>query len=126
MGKDQLLHPGGLRERADSFGRQMIFAHVLDFPGQHGFGIMTFLQLGEHAAPRSMTTRLLQYDVFQTAEEVDAFFTAGSHVENFMGVIFDPDDMAARFEAGEPLGSLTQRPPLLAGPKCRVRATLPA
>ena len=35
----------------------------------------------------------LQYDVFRTAEEVDAFFAAGNYVENFMGVIFDPDDM---------------------------------
>ncbi len=57
----------------------------------------------------------LQYDVFRTAEEVDAFFAAGNYVENFMGVIFDPDDMVRRFEAGEPLSSLTKRPPLPPG-----------
>jgi len=57
----------------------------------------------------------LQYDVLRTTAEVDAFFTAGNYVENFMGVIFDPDDMVRRFEAGEPLASLTKRPPLPPG-----------
>jgi hypothetical protein len=57
----------------------------------------------------------LQYDVFKTVEEVDAFFSAGNYVENFMGVIFDPDEMVARFEAGEPLSSLTTRPALPQG-----------
>jgi catechol 2,3-dioxygenase-like lactoylglutathione lyase family enzyme len=57
----------------------------------------------------------LQYDVLRTPEAVNAFFAAGNYVENFMGVIFDPDDMVARFEAGEPLESLTRRPPLPPG-----------
>lgn len=57
----------------------------------------------------------LQYDVFDTVEEVDAFFSKGSYVENFMGVIFDPDDLVVRFEAGEPLRELTKRPPLPPG-----------
>jgi len=57
----------------------------------------------------------LQYDVFRTAQEVDAFFAEGNYVENFMGVIFDPDDMVRRFEAGEPESSLTKRPPLPPG-----------
>jgi len=57
----------------------------------------------------------LQYDVLRTAEAVDAFFAAGNYLENFMGVIFDPDDMVRRFESGEPLGSLTKRPPLPPG-----------
>ncbi len=57
----------------------------------------------------------LQYDVFDSVEEVDAFFAAGSYIENFMGVIFDPDDMIKRFEAGESLRSLTKRPPLPPG-----------
>ena len=57
----------------------------------------------------------LQYDVFATAAEVDAFFAAGSYVENFMGVIFDPEAMIARFEAGEPLSAFTARPPLPPG-----------
>jgi catechol-2,3-dioxygenase len=57
----------------------------------------------------------LQYDVFKTAVEVDEFFAAGSYVENFMGIIFDPEDMVRRYEAGEPLSSLTKRPPLPPG-----------
>ena len=57
----------------------------------------------------------LQYDVFETVEEVDAFFAKGSYVENFMGVIFDPEEMVARFEAGEPISELTKRPPLPPG-----------
>ncbi|MGH7897809.1 MAG: VOC family protein [Candidatus Binatia bacterium] len=57
----------------------------------------------------------LQYDVLRTPEAVDAFFAAGHYVENFMGVIFDPDDMVRRFESGEPLASLTKRPPLPPG-----------
>ncbi len=57
----------------------------------------------------------LQYDVLRTPAEVNAFFAAGNYVENFMGVIFDPDDMVARFERGDPLESLTARPPLPPG-----------
>lgn len=57
----------------------------------------------------------LQHDVFETAAEVDAFFAGGAYAENFMGVLFDPADLAARFEAGEPLASLTARPGLPAG-----------
>lgn len=57
----------------------------------------------------------LQYDVLRTPAEVNAFFEAGNYVENFMGVIFDPDEMVTRFESGEPLESLTARPPLPAG-----------
>jgi catechol 2,3-dioxygenase-like lactoylglutathione lyase family enzyme len=57
----------------------------------------------------------LQYDVFRTADELDAFFAAGHYLENFMGVIFDPDDMVRRYESGEPLSSLTKRPPLPPG-----------
>jgi len=57
----------------------------------------------------------LQYDVLRSPAEVNAFFAAGNYIENFMGVIFDPEDMATRFEAGEPIESLTQRPPLPPG-----------
>jgi len=57
----------------------------------------------------------LQYDVFRTDDELHAFFAAGNYLENFMGVIFDPDDMVRRYESGEPLSSLTMRPPLPPG-----------
>jgi catechol 2,3-dioxygenase-like lactoylglutathione lyase family enzyme len=57
----------------------------------------------------------LQYDILRTPEEVNAFFAAGSYVENFMGVIVDPDDLVTRFEAGEAIETLTRRPPLPPG-----------
>ncbi|MFV3075524.1 VOC family protein [Niveispirillum fermenti] len=56
----------------------------------------------------------LQYDVFDRAG-VDAFFASGAYEENFMGIIFDADDMVRRYEAGEPIGTLTARPPLPPG-----------
>ena len=57
----------------------------------------------------------LQHDVFATVQEIDAFFAGGAYLENFIGVTFDPEALAARFEAGEPLQQLTARPPLPAG-----------
>ena len=57
----------------------------------------------------------LQYDVFPTVLEIDAFFASGAYDENFMGIIIDPDDLLARYEAGEPLESLTRRPLLPQG-----------
>ncbi|MDN4592197.1 biphenyl 2,3-dioxygenase [Xenophilus aerolatus] len=57
----------------------------------------------------------LQYDVFASAQEVQAFFDSGAYAENFMGIRFDPAALAARFEAGEALDALTRRPPLPAG-----------
>jgi len=55
-----------------------------------------------------------QYDVFETASEATDFIHS-YYGENFMGIIFDPDDMIRRFEAGEPLADLVRRPPLPAG-----------
>jgi len=57
----------------------------------------------------------LQYDVFPTVPEIDAFFASGAYDENFMGIIIDADELLARYEAGEPLESLTKRPPLPEG-----------
>ncbi|OUL98839.1 VOC family protein [Variovorax sp. JS1663] len=57
----------------------------------------------------------LQHDVFERTEEVEAFFESGAYAENFMGIRFDPEEMAARFEAGEPLAALTARRPLREG-----------
>lgn len=54
----------------------------------------------------------LQYDVFRTPADVDAFFASGAYNENFMGVIFDAEQMARDFEAGVPLQKLVARPPL--------------
>lgn len=57
----------------------------------------------------------LQYDVFERPEQVEAFFAGGNYEENFIGVTFDPEDLIARYEAGEPLEALTARPPLPLG-----------
>lgn len=57
----------------------------------------------------------LQYDVFERAEELEAFFAGGAYAQNFMGIVFDPEEMIARFEAGEPLSEITARRPLREG-----------
>lgn len=57
----------------------------------------------------------LMIDNFPKREDLDAFFEAGNYEENFMGIIFDPDDLIRRYEAGEPFEELTKRPPLPEG-----------
>lgn len=57
----------------------------------------------------------LQHDVFDKPELVDAFFASGAYEENFMGIIFDPDEMIAALEDGQPEDVLTKRPNLPAG-----------
>lgn len=57
----------------------------------------------------------LQYDVFERPEQVQAFFANGAYAENFIGVKFDPQDLLARYEAGEPLQQLTARAQLRPG-----------
>ena len=55
-----------------------------------------------------------QYDVFATADEATDFINR-YYGENFMGIIFEPEHMAQRYEAGEALESLVKRPPLPPG-----------
>lgn len=57
----------------------------------------------------------LQYDVFEREEDLDTFFASGAYTENFIGIIFDPEQMVARFEAGEPIAAITARPKLPEG-----------
>jgi catechol-2,3-dioxygenase len=57
----------------------------------------------------------LQADNLPSAEAIDTWMRSGEFAANPIGVIFDPDDLAARYEAGEPLETLTARPPLPAG-----------
>ena len=54
-------------------------------------------------------------DVFHTDEELQEYFDAGQFEENFMGIIFEPDELIERFEAGVPFKELTKRPPLPEG-----------
>lgn len=56
----------------------------------------------------------LQVDVFDSPEAVNEYL-ARHYPENFMGIIFDPEDMIRRYEAGEPIEQLYDRPPLPAG-----------
>jgi catechol 2,3-dioxygenase-like lactoylglutathione lyase family enzyme len=56
----------------------------------------------------------LQVDVFATAAETNAFLD-GYYPENFMGIIFDPEEMIAKFEAGVPIAELYKRPKLPPG-----------
>jgi catechol 2,3-dioxygenase-like lactoylglutathione lyase family enzyme len=57
----------------------------------------------------------LQIDNFETREELDRFFAQGNYLENPMGVIFDPEEMIRRYEAGVPLRELVRRPKLPPG-----------
>ncbi len=56
----------------------------------------------------------LQVDVFATAQETNAYLDR-YYPENFMGIIFDPEDMIRRFEAGVPIAELYERPKLPPG-----------
>lgn len=55
-----------------------------------------------------------QYDVFMTADEATDFINT-YYGENFMGIIFDPEEMALRYEAGVPVAELVKRPLLPRG-----------
>lgn len=48
-------------------------------------------------------------------EELLEFFTSGAFDENFMGIIFDPDEMCAQLKAGVPKEELTSRDKLPEG-----------
>ena len=57
----------------------------------------------------------LQFDVFDRAEDSDAFFASGAYAENFMGVRFDPEQMIAHYEAGDSIARITERSKLSPG-----------
>lgn len=56
----------------------------------------------------------LQVDVFATLEATNAFLDR-YYPENFMGIIFDPEEMIRRYEAGVPLEQIYERPALPPG-----------
>lgn len=56
----------------------------------------------------------LQYDVFDV-EGTERFFATGAYEENFMGIIFDAEDMISQFEGGRPIEEITRRPKLPEG-----------
>jgi hypothetical protein len=55
-----------------------------------------------------------QYDVFDSAAEATHFINT-YYGDNFMGIMFEPEELIARYEAGESLAQLVKRPPLPAG-----------
>lgn len=57
----------------------------------------------------------LQVDTLPTNEAIDTWMQSGDFAANPIGVVFDPDEFLARFEAGEPLATLIVRPPLPEG-----------
>ena len=56
----------------------------------------------------------LQYDVFDVAG-TEHFFATGAYEENFMGIIFDPEEMITDYEAGRSIEEITTRPRLPEG-----------
>lgn len=57
----------------------------------------------------------LQIDNYDSIEDATAFFYSDAFAENPVGVEFDPEDLLARFKAGESEADLKRRPN--AGPK---------
>ena len=56
----------------------------------------------------------LQIDNFGSAEEASDFMRA-HFAENPIGIVFEPEELIARYEAGEPFEALRRRPPLPPG-----------
>jgi len=53
-------------------------------------------------------------DVFHKSEEVNAFLEQ-YYPENFMGIIFEPEEMAHNYESGVSIADLVRRPMLPEG-----------
>lgn len=57
----------------------------------------------------------MQVDNYRTVEELFAYFASPEYAENTTGVDFDPDEVLARLQAGEPESNFQTRPHL--GPR---------
>jgi len=57
----------------------------------------------------------LQIDNFATPKELDGYFHSQAFRDNPVGVTYDPEEMCRRYEAGEPISSLLEIPPLPEG-----------
>ena len=57
----------------------------------------------------------LQIDNFATAEGCQAYFQSQAFADNPVGVTYDPEQLCARYEAGETIADLLRIPPLPAG-----------
>jgi len=56
-----------------------------------------------------------QVDNFPTVDETNRWIRGGGFAANPIGVVFDPEELLARYRAGEPIGSLRMQPPLPPG-----------
>jgi catechol-2,3-dioxygenase len=54
----------------------------------------------------------LSVDTMPTSEAIDAWMRSGEFAANPIGVVFEPDELIARYESGEPLETLMARPPI--------------
>ena len=57
----------------------------------------------------------LQVDTMPTADAIDTWMRSGDFAANPIGIVFDPEELIARYEAGEALETLLVRPPLPEG-----------
>jgi catechol-2,3-dioxygenase len=57
----------------------------------------------------------LSVDTMPSIDAIDRWMRSGEFAANPIGVVFDPEDLVARYEAGEPIEQLTARPPLPEG-----------
>jgi catechol-2,3-dioxygenase len=57
----------------------------------------------------------LQVDTMPSNEAIDRWMHTGEFAANPIGVVFDPKELVARYEAGEPIEQLAARPPLPEG-----------
>jgi len=57
----------------------------------------------------------LAVDTMPTSDAIDVWMRSGEFAANPIGVVFEPDELIARYESGEPLETLTARPPMPEG-----------
>jgi len=57
----------------------------------------------------------LQVDTMPSGEAIDAWMRSGEFAANPIGVVFEPEELIARYEGGEPFETLIVRPPLAEG-----------
>ena len=53
-----------------------------------------------------------QVDNFPDVEKLNAWMRGADFAQNPIGIVFDPEDLLARYRAGEPIERLVIRPPL--------------
>ncbi len=57
----------------------------------------------------------LQVDTMPSVKAIDQWMRSGEFAANPIGIVFDPEELVARYESGEPLEKLYVRPPLPEG-----------